>query len=95
MWVYGIVLDSAYLCIINNIFKNFIYLFDIFFIYISHIIPFPGSPSENSLSYPPFPCSTTHLLLLPGPGIPLYWGIEPSQDQGSLELYFNISIVFI
>jgi hypothetical protein len=24
--------------------------------------------------------------MLPGPGIPLYWGIEPSQDQGSLLL---------
>jgi hypothetical protein len=25
--------------------------------------------------YPPPPCSSTHPLLLPGPGIPLYWGI--------------------
>ena len=29
------------------------------------------------------PCSPTHPLLLPGPGIPLHWGIEPSEDQGS------------
>jgi hypothetical protein len=29
-------------------------------------------------------CSPTHLLLLPGPGIPLDWGIEPSQDLGPL-----------
>jgi hypothetical protein len=26
----------------------------------------------------------THPLPLPGPGIPLYWGKEPSQDQGHL-----------
>ena len=30
------------------------------------------------------PCSPTHPLLLPGPGIPLYWGIRSSQDQGPL-----------
>ena len=29
-------------------------------------------------------CSPTHPLLLPGPGIPLYWGISSSQDQGPL-----------
>ena len=28
--------------------------------------------------------SPTYPLLLSGPGIPLYWGIEPSQDQGPL-----------
>jgi hypothetical protein len=30
-----------------------------FFIYISNIIPFPGFPSENSLSPLPSPCSLT------------------------------------
>jgi hypothetical protein len=57
---------------------------DIFFIYISSIILFPSFPSENSLFPSPTPsyCSSTHPLQLPGPGIPLYWGIEPSQDQG-------------
>jgi hypothetical protein len=30
------------------------------------------------------PCSPTHPLPLSGPGIPLHWGIEPSQDQGPL-----------
>jgi hypothetical protein len=60
-------------------------LWYIFFIYISNIMPFPGSPSPgSSLFPPPSPCSPTHLLLLPGPGIPLHWGIEPSQDQGPL-----------
>jgi hypothetical protein len=43
-------------------------LLDIFSIYISNVI----------LKVPyilPLPCSPTHPLLLPGPGIPLYWGI--------------------
>jgi hypothetical protein len=46
----------------------FIFLSDIFFIYISNAIP--------KVPYTlPLPCSATHPLLLPGPGIPLYWGI--------------------
>jgi hypothetical protein len=61
-----------------------IFLLDIFFIYISNVIPFPNFLSKNPLSSPLFPCSPTHPLLLPGIGIPLYWGIEPSQDQGPL-----------
>ena len=61
-----------------------LFLWDIFLIYISSGIPFPGFPSENHLTPPPSPCSPTHPLLLPGPGIPLHWGIEPSQDQGPL-----------
>jgi hypothetical protein len=60
------------------------FLIAVFFTYISNVIPFPGFPSENSLSYPLSPCSPTHPLLLPCPGIPLHWGIEPSQDQGPL-----------
>ena len=40
-----------------------------------HLTPLPSIPS---------PCSPTYPLLLPGPGIPLDWGIEPSQDQGPL-----------
>jgi hypothetical protein len=48
------------------------FLLDIFFIYISNVIPFPSFPSENPLPPPPSPCSATHSLLLPGPGIPLY-----------------------
>jgi hypothetical protein len=62
----------------------FYFLLDIFFIYISDVIPIPGFPSENPLSSPSCPYSPTHPLQLPGPGIPLYWGIEPSQDQGPL-----------
>jgi hypothetical protein len=47
---------------------NFLLLLDIFFIYISNAIPkVPYTLSPT--------CSPTHPLLLPGPGIPLYWGI--------------------
>jgi hypothetical protein len=57
-------------------------LLDIFFIYITNVIPFPGFPSKNPLSHPPSPCLPTHPFPLPCPGIPLHWVIEPSQDQG-------------
>ena len=53
----------------------------IFFIYISNDIPFPSFASENPLSPLPISWSPIHPLPLPGPGIPLHWGIEPSQDQ--------------
>jgi hypothetical protein len=59
------------------------FLLDIFFICISNVIPFPGFPSKNYP--PPSPFSPTHPLQLPGPSLPLYWGIEPSWDQGALE----------
>jgi hypothetical protein len=60
-----------------------IYIFDIFFIYISNVIPFPSFPPKTA--YPnPFP-----LLQLPnppspiaGPDFTLYRGIESSQDLG-------------
>jgi hypothetical protein len=60
------------------------FLLDIFYIYVSNVILFPSFPSENPLSPCPSPCSPTHPFLVPGPGIPLYWGIESSQDQGPL-----------
>ena len=62
----------------------FSFLLGIFFIYISNVIPLPHFPYKKPLSHAPSPCSPTHPLLLPGPGIPLHWGIEPSQDQGPL-----------
>ena len=71
--------------------SDFIYLYiviyvwlDVFFTYISNVIPFPRFPSENALFHCPSPCSPTYTLMLPCPGIPLYWGIESSQDQGTL-----------
>jgi hypothetical protein len=39
-----------------------VFLLDIFFVYISNVIPFPGFPSKNPLSHPPTPCSPTHPL---------------------------------
>ena len=73
----------VYLYTITCIYLLFFFLFllDIFFIYISNVIPFPGFPSKNPLSPPCLPYSPTHPLLLLGPGIPLHWGIEPSQNQ--------------
>jgi hypothetical protein len=47
---------------------NYIFLLDIFLIYISNATP------KVSYTLPP-PCSPTHPLPLLGPGIPLYWGI--------------------
>jgi hypothetical protein len=32
----------------------------------------------------PLPAPTALQPTIPGPGIPLYWCIEPSQDQGPL-----------
>jgi hypothetical protein len=74
---------------------SFFFLLNIFFIYISNVIPFPSFPSENPLSPSPFPYSPTHPLLLSGPGIPLHWVIVPSQDQGPLlPLITNKTILF-
>ena len=61
----------------TNLELVFSFLLDIFFIYISNIIPFPSFPSENPLSPPLLPL-LPNSLWLPGPGNPLYWGIEPS-----------------
>jgi hypothetical protein len=54
---------------------NILFLLDIFFIYISNAIP--KVPYTLPLS-----CFPTHPLLLPDPGILLYWGIWSLQDQG-------------
>jgi hypothetical protein len=59
-------------------------LLDIFFIYISNVMPFPSFPSKNPLSCPSSPLLPNPLTPIPGPGIPLHWGIKPSQDQGPL-----------
>jgi hypothetical protein len=46
--------------------------------------PFLVSPTKIPYILHPSLCSPTHPLQLPSPGIPLYWGKEPSQDQGTL-----------
>jgi hypothetical protein len=43
--------------------------------------PFLIFPPETPY---PFPLLSNSPLLFPCPGIPLYWGKEPSQDQGPL-----------
>jgi hypothetical protein len=39
-------------------------------------------PLKSPLSPTHSPCSPCHSFLLSGPGIPLQWRINPSQDQG-------------
>jgi hypothetical protein len=62
---------------------------DIFFIYISNVFPFQGLPFRTPLSHP-LPLSLggcspyTHPPPFSLPGIPLHWGIEDPQAQGSL-----------
>jgi hypothetical protein len=43
----------------------FFFSLDIFFIYISNVIPFPSFPFENPLSPPPFPYSPSHPFPFP------------------------------
>jgi hypothetical protein len=59
---------SFHSCMTDSLCVFFFFLLDIFFIYISNVIP--------KVPYTlPLPCSPTHPLQLLGPGIPLYWGI--------------------
>jgi hypothetical protein len=60
-----------------------IFLLDIFFIYISNVIPFPGFPSKkHPLLIPsPSPCSPTHALPLPGPDVSLYLVMLGSSER--------------
>jgi hypothetical protein len=63
--------------------------------------PHAGLPFGNPLSYPPPPSSVrvlphppTHPLLSSRPGIPLHWGFEQPQTQGSLlPLMYNKAIL--
>ena len=58
------------------------FFLDIFFTYISNVIPFSGF------------CSPTHPLPLPSSGVPLHSGIKLSQDQGPvLPLMTNKAIL--
>jgi hypothetical protein len=55
-----------------------------------HVTPFPSFPSANPHPIPPSSSfyegvpPSTYPLPLPDPGIPLHWGIEPSQEQRPL-----------
>ena len=77
---------SEYCSCTDFFFKRCIYfLLDIFFIYISNVIPFTSFPSKIPLSPPASLCSPTHtlpFLVLAFPYTTAY--IQPSQDQGSL-----------
>jgi hypothetical protein len=55
-----------------------------------HFKCYPQSPL-----YSPPSCSQIHLLLLPGPGIPLYWVIWSSQYQGPEVLSACLSCVCV
>jgi hypothetical protein len=65
---------------INLISSHFLFLLDIFFIYISNVILFPGFYSKNPLSPTPTSTHQSTQFLLSGPHIPLHWTIEPFQD---------------
>jgi hypothetical protein len=64
----------------HSLFLFKIFLLDIFFIYISNVIPFPGFLSKKAP--PPSPCSPTHPLLIPGPGIPPNWAYSLHRTKG-------------
>ena len=75
---------------LRQIVYNFFIIFIGYFLYLHFkFYSLSRSPSKP-LSHPLSPCfyegvpPPTHLLPLPCPGISLYWGIEPSQDQGPL-----------
>jgi hypothetical protein len=79
-----LLLESFSLSVFNDEKSKFFFSFfllDIFFFYVSNVIPFPSFPSEHSLSLPPLLPNPP--IPIPSPGIPLYWG-EPSQDKGPL-----------
>jgi hypothetical protein len=51
---------------------------------LSPFLVSPWTPPPPAAFMTVFPL--THPLPLPHPGIPLHWGIEPSQDQGPLPI---------
>jgi hypothetical protein len=70
----------------KNRYSGLFYLFLIrYFLYLHFkCCPLSWFPIQKPLSHSSSPCSPTHPLLLPCPGIPLHWGIRPSQDQRPL-----------
>jgi hypothetical protein len=75
----------------------FVCLFIIrYFLYL-HFKCYPLSSFllQNPLFPSPYTCLPTHPLPVPCPGIPLHWGIKPSQVQGTLlPLMSNKDILF-
>ena len=62
-----------------------IFLFHLFFIYISNDFPFPGSPlPESPISPLPSPCYPIYPFPLPCSSIPLHCCTEPFQNHGRL-----------
>ena len=71
--------QSTHICCSENLhfFRYFLYL---------HFKCYPLSyfPPKKTPILSPHICFPTYPLPLPDPGMPLYWGIEPLQDQGPL-----------
>jgi hypothetical protein len=80
IWILIPVDPNIILFVVVVCFFNF--FIDIFFIYISNVIPFPGLSFGNPLPYSPSPClyegafPLTHSPPPSHPGITLHWGIE-------------------
>ena len=78
----GTFICKSYLQYPTLFFSVLYFLLDIFYLHFK-CYPFPSFPPKipYPLSLPLLPNPPTPI---PGPGIPIYWGIEPSQDQGTL-----------
>jgi hypothetical protein len=80
----GLSVITSWCILLLGVFASLFLLYN-FFIYISNVIPFPNFPSKaTSPIIFPIPLLPNPPTTIPGPSIPLYWGIEPSQDLGPL-----------
>ena len=75
-------------------FKYFYYIFSLFtFQMLSPFLVFPKKKKNQKpkiLSPHYYPCSPTHPLPLPGPGIPLHWGIKPYRTKSLSSHWWSI-----
>jgi hypothetical protein len=70
-------------CLYDNNFLKFLLV--ILFIYMSNVIPLPSFPFAIPLPIPSVSMRVLpHLLPLLLPSVPLWWGIDASQDQGHI-----------
>jgi hypothetical protein len=70
----------------SSFLKTFYWIFYLFPFQMLSPLSVPPPPQRPPIP-PLYLCfyeGYSHLLLLPCPGIPLHWGIQPSQDQGPL-----------